>query len=46
MAICSDEGSTPSTSTMLVLSEPAKMRPVRMYQGFGVFVFDFPLYSL
>ena len=39
-------GQETHSPTMLVLSEPAKMRPVRMYQGFGVFVFDFPLYSL
>ena len=46
MAICSDEGSTPSTSTMTVLSEPYKVSPVRIYTGFGVFVFEFPLYNL
>ncbi len=46
MTIGGDEGSTPATSTMTVLSEPYKVSPVRMYTGFGVFVFDFQLYTM
>ena len=33
-------------STSNLLSEPKQERQVRMYQGFGVFIFDFPLYTL
>ena len=44
MTICSDEGSTPSTSTSDCY--PNTIEPViRLYGGFGVFVFDFPIYT-
>ena len=45
-ALPEEFGQATRCPTMTVLSEPYKVSPVRMYTGFGVFVFDFQLYTI